>query len=200
MPRHRGAAFAHTSRPVRRGAPATRHDRAEPAQREASPAHSSVAHATAKSTANGTGQGDNVTTTRRSHLTRPTDTNTLTSRFAESCRSAPNQYLIRDEGIVRSIRRGPTPDVRNTERRCWLMPYATMTRVTVAANRDWMDYLLFWVQLASLVGTAAAALLAYLSIRQAGRQAREAQQALIRERQLDFEIDVLRDPRRRGRA
>jgi len=65
--------------------------------------------------------------------------------------------------------------------------------LTVAVIRDWVDWLLFAVQLLSLIGTGAAALLAYLTIKQAKVQARESQEALVRERRLDFELDVLKD-------
>lgn len=63
----------------------------------------------------------------------------------------------------------------------------------VSVTRDWVDWLLFAVQLLSLIGTGAAALLAFLTIRQAKAQALESQDALVRERRLDFELDVLRD-------
>lgn len=65
--------------------------------------------------------------------------------------------------------------------------------VTVFVNRDAVDWLLFTFQVLSLVGTVAAAWFAYLAIRQAKAQEGQAQKALIHERRLDFELDVLRD-------
>ncbi|SRR6266568_2238631 len=65
--------------------------------------------------------------------------------------------------------------------------------VTVNVSRDWVDWLLFGIQVISLLGTSAAAILAFLTIREAKRQAKDATDTLVRERRLDFELDILRD-------
>jgi len=69
----------------------------------------------------------------------------------------------------------------------------TILAVTVELARDWVDWLLFSVQLLSVIGTLAAALFAYVAIRHAKAQAADAQAALVRERRLDFELGVLKD-------
>jgi hypothetical protein len=44
-----------------------------------------------------------------------------------------------------------------------------------------------------VVATVGAAVLAYLSIRQTGIQSEKSARALIRERRIDFELDVLKE-------
>lgn len=61
----------------------------------------------------------------------------------------------------------------------------------VVIDRDWMDWVLFWVSVGSLVATACAAVLALWAVRAAKRTAREADEALVRERRAAFELAVL---------
>ena len=59
--------------------------------------------------------------------------------------------------------------------------------------RDWVDWILFSVQLLSLLGTLLAVLLAYRQITQARTEAKDAQHAQLKERRVDFELTVLRE-------
>ena len=65
--------------------------------------------------------------------------------------------------------------------------------MTVDVRRDWIDDVLLVVQLLSLLATAWAAWLAFRTIRETKAQARKAQAALLLERRLDFELNVLRE-------
>ena len=50
-----------------------------------------------------------------------------------------------------------------------------------------------FVQLVGIAATVAAAWFAYWSIRKSGKQAKRAADALVRERRLDFELDLLKE-------
>jgi hypothetical protein len=50
-----------------------------------------------------------------------------------------------------------------------------------------------WLDVAAAVATTAAAWLAWLAIVRAGRQAKQSQDALIRERRIDYQLGVLTD-------
>jgi hypothetical protein len=58
---------------------------------------------------------------------------------------------------------------------------------------DIYDQWLFWFQVASVFATIAAAGLAAFAIWQTKKQAKESQDALVRERRINFELDLLRD-------
>lgn len=60
-------------------------------------------------------------------------------------------------------------------------------------RRDAVDWILFATQLASVAVGAAAAWLAAVTIRATKTQAKQSQDALLRERRIDFELGVLRD-------
>lgn len=48
-----------------------------------------------------------------------------------------------------------------------------------------------WLELLSIIATAGAAVLAWLAIKQTQNQAKKSADALVRERRIDFELDVL---------
>lgn len=66
---------------------------------------------------------------------------------------------------------------------------AAATTVSVDDPRDWLDYLAVW---SGLIG----ALLAAFAVGYAAWQARETKRALIRERRLEFELELLAEMRR----
>jgi hypothetical protein len=78
-----------------------------------------------------------------------------------------------------------TGELRSTQQCTVPMP--------VDFQREWVDWVLFSVQLASLIVTGIAVVLAYLEIRQARGEAKKGQEAQLKERRVDFELTVLRE-------
>jgi hypothetical protein len=70
---------------------------------------------------------------------------------------------------------------------------AQQCTVTVDISRDWADWALFYIQIATLIGTVIAVFLAYGQIKQARQDAKAAQTAQLKERRVDFELTVLRE-------
>jgi len=65
--------------------------------------------------------------------------------------------------------------------------------VTPHATREWIDWLLVWIQVVGPILTIAAVTFAGLQIWVAKRQAQQADAAMIRERRMEFELGVLKD-------
>jgi hypothetical protein len=65
--------------------------------------------------------------------------------------------------------------------------------VPVEIVRDWVDVLVVIIQIASLIVTTGAVVLAYLQIRQASGEAKKAQAVQLEERRIDFELTALRE-------
>lgn len=61
------------------------------------------------------------------------------------------------------------------------------------AKHDWFDWILFGTQIVSALGGALAVGYAAGTIRESKIQTAKSQQALIRERQIDFQLEVLRE-------
>ena len=60
-------------------------------------------------------------------------------------------------------------------------------------SRDFVDWVLFGTQIASTVAAAAAVWFAVVTNKNANEQAKRSHDALVRERRIDFELDVLKD-------
>lgn len=68
-----------------------------------------------------------------------------------------------------------------------------MIAVGICTNIDVRESILFWVQIISAVGSVGAVIFAAWTIHEARKSATASATALVRERRIDFELDVLRD-------